>query len=105
VFNQDERFVNSMPHDKASPWRSLYPRTCCSLRSLRSQTVKNAHHVIAGKGFVEISDPRRWNVSGGYPLTNGTTHNSEAYCISMFHQLHCIVSSAHAFELILADVC
>ena len=46
--------------------------------------------VIAGKGFIRVESPTAWDLRGGYPV-NDTGSETEEYCISMFHQLHCLV--------------
>jgi hypothetical protein len=57
-------------------------------------------------GFVKITDPRKYNLTGGLPLdvdrnmkmperyqVSGEEKNdTEVYVISMFHQLHCLVN-------------
>jgi Mycotoxin biosynthesis protein UstYa len=41
---------------------------------------------------VVVPDPAMWNLSGGIPFPNSPEAGAESYCVSMFHQLHCIVS-------------
>jgi hypothetical protein len=56
-------------------------------------------------GFVQVTNPRYFNVTGGLPLNvetnlpmpekfreSGKENNTEVYVISMFHQLHYLVS-------------
>jgi len=44
----------------------------------------------AGYGFVKVQDPEKFNLTGGLPYNS--TENTEIYVMSMFHQLHCLVS-------------
>ena len=51
--------------------------------------------IAAGNGRVVVKDPAGWNLSGGYPAYNETDKygpEAEYYMISVFHQLHCLVS-------------
>jgi hypothetical protein len=56
--------------------------------------------IPAGKGRVVVKDPARWHLSGGYPASEETDKygaEAEFYVISVFHQLHCLVSrSGHS---------
>lgn len=48
---------------------------------------------IGGGGFIIVSDPEKYGLSGGFPLEDeddGIVR--EGYGISMFHQIHCLVS-------------
>ena len=49
----------------------------------------------AGNGRVVVKDPASWHLSGGYPAYEETDKygpGAEYYVISVFHQLHCLVS-------------
>ena len=48
----------------------------------------------AGKGHVRVENPAAWNLSGGYPLNENAQPAAEEYTMSLFHQLHCLVSAS-----------
>lgn len=48
---------------------------------------------IAGKGHVRVENPAAWKLSGGYPLNDTAQPAAEEYTMSLFHQLHCLVSA------------
>lgn len=45
--------------------------------------------VPPGHGFVNISDPRKYNLLPGIQTASGI----ERFSVAMFHQLHCLVQS------------
>ncbi|CAK1364462.1 unnamed protein product [Cercospora beticola] len=62
-------------------------------------------------GFVEVPDPSRYGLIGGFPLnstfvTDADGHRlkshpgskAEAYCLSVMHQLHCLTIIKEQFE-------
>ncbi|PKK46856.1 hypothetical protein CI102_7864 [Trichoderma harzianum] len=52
-----------------------------------------------GGGFIIVSDPEKYGLSGGFPLEDeddGIVR--EGYGISMFHQIHCLVAIRTAFR-------
>ncbi len=46
----------------------------------------------AGKGHIRVEKPTAWMLSGGFPLESQAESEAEEYTISLFHQLHCLVS-------------
>jgi hypothetical protein len=38
-----------------------------------------------------VESPASWDLHGGYPVDDDTGSGTEIYCISMYHQLHCLV--------------
>ena len=50
----------------------------------------------AGGGEVVVPEPARWNLSGGFPAPAAAKDQhgpeTEFYMISVFHQMHCLVS-------------
>lgn len=56
-------------------------------------------------GFVQVSHPAQFGLRGGYPLRGSVVldemgkrverqpgEEAEAYCLSVMHQIHCLVS-------------
>lgn len=43
--------------------------------------------VPPGHGFVNVTDPQKYNLEPGITTPSGT----DRYSIAMFHQLHCLV--------------
>ena len=67
--------------------------------------------IIDDLGFVEVVRPARYGLSGGYPLNNSIITDeaghrtpsqpaptSEAYCLSVMHQLHCLIMLKENFH-------
>ncbi|KAL6802685.1 hypothetical protein GGI42DRAFT_353798 [Trichoderma sp. SZMC 28013] len=71
--------MDAIPGDPDQPWETIIPD---------------------GRGFIKITEPAKWNLTGGFPL-EGVTPYSEQYCISMFHQLHCVATLKTAFAKLL----
>ncbi|PMD61033.1 uncharacterized protein K444DRAFT_385420 [Hyaloscypha bicolor E] len=76
TFQKDDSFEQSLPRPYRgeidrddSPWSKIMP---------------------IGGGYVVVPDPAMWNLSGGIPFPNSPEAGAESYCVSMFHQLHCI---------------
>ncbi|KAM3537566.1 hypothetical protein ARSEF1564_009511 [Beauveria bassiana] len=53
-----------------------------------------------GGGLIAVSDPRKLGLVGGLPLGKGANEERprEAYGISMFHQIHCLVAIRNAIR-------
>jgi hypothetical protein len=47
---------------------------------------------LVGRGHIAVQEPAAWNLSGGYPLREKSHSGAEGYSISVFHQVHCLVS-------------
>lgn len=47
----------------------------------------------AGKGHIRVQNPAAWELSGGFPLEDDAAPGAEEYTISLYHQLHCLVST------------
>ncbi|OJJ51778.1 hypothetical protein ASPZODRAFT_163562 [Penicilliopsis zonata CBS 506.65] len=84
TFFRAGEFEHSVPAQENSPWPKLLPE--------------------GSFGFVKVTNPRYYNITGGLPLdveTNAPTpelyreprkeNETEIYVISMFHQLHCLI--------------
>lgn len=48
----------------------------------------NETALIVGGGFVEVQNPAKYGLRGGFPISNT---DKEIYSISMFHQIYCLV--------------
>jgi hypothetical protein len=48
----------------------------------------NETALIVGGGFVEVQNPAKYGLRGGFPILNT---DKEIYSISMFHQIYCLV--------------
>lgn len=92
TFNLQDQYIKDLPGTPNSLWDMLIPRESniilysrCSIWMLSS---------LAGRGFIIVKDPRSLGLSGGLPVPDGelSSSGSEGYCISVFHQLHCLVS-------------
>ncbi|KAF1736400.1 hypothetical protein CRV24_002007 [Beauveria bassiana] len=61
--------------------------------NLENATLWDALQPIGG-GLIAVSDPRKLGLVGGLPLGKGANEERprEAYGISMFHQIHCLVA-------------
>ena len=78
LFTPNESFYSVLDSDHQRAWDSLIPY---------------------GSGFVRIDNPQHYGLSGGYPLESTTPGvRSESYCVSAFHQLHCLNSIKHQLE-------
>lgn len=86
TFAEDDQYVSSLAGEPNSPWNVLAPR-----RFIQSSFVFLLTLVAAGKGFIKVISPATWGLYGGYPVDDGTGSDTESYCISMYHQLHCLV--------------
>jgi hypothetical protein len=71
TFAPNESFYEVFGADQEAAWGSLIP---------------------TGGGFVRVDDPERYGLSGGFPLDSSSHGKSESYCVSAFHQLHCLNS-------------
>ncbi|KAL7956596.1 hypothetical protein V8C34DRAFT_288384 [Trichoderma compactum] len=79
TFRENKAFMDAVPGDLNQPWETIVPN---------------------GRGFIKVTEPATWNLTGGFPL-EGVTPYSEQYCISMFHQLHCLATLKTAFAKLL----
>lgn len=72
------------------------PSARCAFNSIK-QVYSYWHQSPDTLGFIIVDEPSKYGLYGGYPVGNTSEskkpENSEIYCISMFHQLHCLVSS------------
>ncbi|KIX93905.1 uncharacterized protein Z520_10242 [Fonsecaea multimorphosa CBS 102226] len=50
--------------------------------------------ITAGEGYVLVENPRRLGLTGG--MAYRPTSAAEVYGVSMFHQLHCLMSIKHS---------
>ena len=66
--------------------------------------IQPANLVTAGKGHVRVDDPALWKLSGGYPLNDKANPAAEEYTLSLFHQLHCLVS-VNPYTNVVAQIC
>lgn len=59
--------------------------------------VRFAEPVLGGGGFIVVPEPEKFGLTGGFPIVNdeGNEVKEEGYGISMFHQIHCLVSLHH----------
>ena len=76
-FTPNETFYKALGAGKEEDWESLVPY---------------------GSGFVRVDDPQQFGLSGGYPLESSTSGTTESYCVSVFHQLHCLNSIRFQLE-------
>ncbi|KAM7195936.1 protein of unknown function (DUF3328) domain containing protein [Naviculisporaceae sp. PSN 640] len=73
AFKDDDRFRNLDTLDKVeSAWVAIFPQ---------------------GNGFVHLRDPEKYNLSPnqGVPINSVLQSGPNAYIISAFHQLHCLM--------------
>lgn len=97
IFNPDDSYNDNPfgPDGLTSAWNKLGPRTRAEylFHSLSRiiQSIETDFHT-AGKGHVRVEEPAAWKLSGGFPLDDRADSGAEEYTISLFHQLHCLVS-------------
>ena len=77
LFTPNETFYKALGAGKEEDWESLFPY---------------------GSGFVRVDDPQQFGLSGGYPLESSTSETTESFCVSVFHQLHCLNSIRFQLE-------
>lgn len=77
LFTPNETFYKTLGAGKEEDWESLFPY---------------------GSGFVRVDNPQQFGLSGGYPLESSTSETTESYCVSVFHQLHCLNSIRSQLE-------
>ncbi|EJP70448.1 uncharacterized protein BBA_00078 [Beauveria bassiana ARSEF 2860] len=72
-------------------YSDIFPGSATS--NLENATLWDALQPIGG-GLIAVSDPRKLGLVGGLPLGKGADEERprEAYGISMFHQIHCLVA-------------
>lgn len=95
---------SAVPHDhfRSKPKISLYSQRCRRVRVVGSDAQYYSHGMnISGKtdkeliddgGIISIASPQRYQLPVSYKDRN--VSGAEVYSMSMFHQLHCLVSSA-----------
>jgi hypothetical protein len=95
---------SAVPHDhfRSKPKISLYSQRCRRDRVVGSDAQYYSHGMnISGKtdkeliddgGIISIASPQRYQLPVSYKDRN--VSGAEVYSMSMFHQLHCLVSSA-----------
>lgn len=93
TFNPQDQYARSLPGTQNSVWDKLIPRKPKIYTHLCSSWRLNALLILAGRGFITVKDPTSWGLSGGIPVPDELSPRSESYCISAFHQLHCLVST------------
>lgn len=82
-------------------WDGLMPRES-SLSGLSGQFEYNLlclTPLSAGGGFISVNDPVKYDLQPGIP-----TDGPDIYSVSMFHQLHCLVSKRSTKLSLLTDI-
>lgn len=84
IRDQTQRILNGMIYIEVG--------ACVPSEKQRKQT-----HWSQLGAWIEIKTPKDYGLSGGIPLSrfydNVLSLESEAYVVSMFHQIHCVVRS------------
>lgn len=85
MFNPDSRFHYTTPDTGAAAWSSLMPS-----KYIHNETCQMKLKGPDDGGILSIQDPQKYQLPASYKDRNSS--HAEVYSMSMFHQLHCLVS-------------
>jgi len=83
-------------------WQRLSPRKLISLFPNLMIKTEFTLPTLAGDGIVEVPTEYTYNLPASLPAPNNPD-KAKVYGVSMFHQLHCLVSLAAAIDLQFTD--
>jgi hypothetical protein len=104
MFINDLRFVDSDPHDgvwdsgytdrPTTAWDELYT-SMLTPNTISQRQHRYLYYTFLSGAWIEIAHPAEYGLSGGLPMNrffNDTlSSESEAYVVSVYHQIHCVV--------------
>ncbi|KAM0667659.1 hypothetical protein ACQRIU_003524 [Beauveria bassiana] len=97
VYHWIDGYKDPVPDFSTMSYSGIFPGSASS--NLENATLWDALQPIGG-GLIAVSDPRKLGLVGGLPLGKGANEERprEAYGISMFHQIHCLVAIRNAIR-------
>ncbi|KAM3511387.1 hypothetical protein MY11210_004996 [Beauveria gryllotalpidicola] len=94
VYHWVDGYSDPVPDFSTMSYSDIFPGSASS--NLENATLWDALQPRGG-GFIAVPDPRELGLVGGFPLGEEANEERprEGYGISMFHQIHCLVSSLY----------